>query len=335
MTTPKPAPSPAPKPAGEPRPKAVTFGGSTTGATYTVMGAAMARMVQKYTGVTAGSEPLGGGAANLYAMHKKEIEFSSIVTTDAYDAPRGLGEYKETGPISISSLFAQHHFLMTGIVRAASDIKTVEDWRGKRLMAKNPKTALPFRFAEAILSAYGMTPNDVIVQPIPGSKDRIVAITEKTTDVLFSPYTEATSYLIELFQRVPSRFIPLDNDKMDIMIKNDPVWYKAVMPARSYKGQDIMVPLIGINILAVCRSDLSEDFVYEVMKAIWDHFDDELKPMHPNFKYFEKGSLLHRATAPFHPGAIRYWKEVGLWDDEAQKLQDELLKELKALGAKY
>ena len=141
--------------------------------------------------------------------------------------------------------------------------------------------------------------------------------------------------MIELFQRIDSRWIPLDDDKMDIMIERNPVWYKATLPAGSYKGQDVDVPMAGINILAVSRADLPESFIYEVMKAIWDHFDDELSPMHPNFKYFEKGSLIHRSTLPFHPGAIKYWKEAGLWDDAAQKRQDELIKELNALGAKY
>ena len=299
------------------------------------MGAAMARMIEKYTKVTAGAEPLGGGAANLNALHKGEIEFSSIVTYDAYDAPRGLGQYKETGPISITALFNEHHFLMTGIVRDDSGIKTVEDWRGKRLMSNNSKTALALNATKGILDAYGMTTDDVIIQPQPGTADRITALAEKTTDVVIAPYTEATSYVIELFQRIDSRWIPLDDDKMDIMIERNPVWYKATLPAGSYKGQDVDVPMAGINILAVCRQDLPESFIYEVMKAIWDHFDDELSPMHPNFKYFEKGSLIHRSTLPFHPGAVKYWKEAGLWDAAAQKRQDELIKELNALGAKY
>lgn len=343
-TKPAPAPTKAPAPAKSPAPpaiskegwpKAATWGGSAAGATYTVLGAAMARMIEKYVGVTSGCEPLGGGAANILALHKKEIEFSLIVTTDSYDAPRGLGEYKEKGSVKICSLFAAHHFLFTGYARTESKINSIADWRGKRVMCKNPATALPFRFTSSILPAYGMTLNDITVQPLPGTSDRMVAITEKTTDIQVAPLTESTPYLIEIFQRVPCNFIPLDTDKLETMIKNDPVWYKATMPAGSYKGQDKDILMAGMDIIAACRADLPESFVYEVMKAIWGHFDSELKPMHPDFKFFEGEKLVHKSTAPFHPGAIKYWKEVGVWDAAAQKRQDDLLKELAALGVKY
>ena len=135
----------------------------------------MARMIEKYTGVTAGAEPIGGGAANLNALHNGQIEFSSIVTYDGYDAPRGPGQYKETGPISITALFNEHHFLLTGVVRDDSGLRTVEDWRGKRLMSDNKRSALALNATKGILDAYGITTDDVVIQPQPGTSDRIIA----------------------------------------------------------------------------------------------------------------------------------------------------------------
>lgn len=235
----KPTPAPAsPTAAGEVWPKAVTWGGTTTGASYTILGADMSRMIQKHTNVTATAEPIGGGAANVLALHRKEIEFSCVIATDSYDAPRGRGEYKETGPINICSLFAGHHFLLSGVVRADSGINSPADWRGKRLMCKSPTSAMVFAFVERILPEYNIALKDVIIQPLPGSSDRIVAMTEKTTDALFAPYTEAQSYLLELFQRTSCRIVPLDEDKLESMIKKDPTWYKAKMPAGCYPGQD-------------------------------------------------------------------------------------------------
>lgn len=110
---PKPAPGPAPTPAEQPIGNiTLSFGATNVGSASYAVGAAVTRMVQKYNPtITATVEVAGGGPGMLKLIKTKELEFGYSSNIDMYNAYRGTGDAKETGPQNVRALWTGHNLL--------------------------------------------------------------------------------------------------------------------------------------------------------------------------------------------------------------------------------
>jgi len=104
---------------------------------------------------------------------------------------------------------------------------------------------------------------------------------------------------------------------------------KAYFPMTVSKGP-VGIPkdtvLVTRNFNLASRPDLPEDTAYQIVKAVWEH-DTELAPHHPQLKDWVKERFVgEQTTAPYHTGAIKFYKEKGVWSEKMQARQDELLK---------
>jgi hypothetical protein len=78
-------------------------------------------------------------------------------------------------------------------------------------------------------------------------------------------------------------------------------------------------------IYLAANKNLSDDAVYEVTKAAWQN-QKELESIHPIFKEWTHNNIVSQDVAiPYHPGAIRFYKEAGAWSDAMDGLQKQLL----------
>ena len=142
------------------------------------------------------------------------------------------------------------------------------------------------------------------------------------------PITSIMPYLQELNFQVPIRLLSAPKDKLDAILPKYPYFREDTVPAKVYGDlvdQKDMVS-IGVAELVVTQAALPEDLIYQVMKAIFEHLG-ELTSFTPITKIWT-GDPLSSAVLPYHPGAIKYYKEKKLWTDDLEKKQRDLLGEL-------
>ncbi|MDZ4247589.1 MAG: TAXI family TRAP transporter solute-binding subunit, partial [Dehalococcoidia bacterium] len=133
---------------------------------------------------------------------------------------------------------------------------------------------------------------------------------------------------IELATTTQVKWVPIEDAAVKKISDKYPFLTKQVLPAGTYPGQTQDVPWIGVSTMTVTRDDIPESLVYAVTKTLWEHLD-EFKSMHPAAKEWAIGDVLEERTIPWHPGAIKYYKEKGLWNSELDKLQKNFLAEGK------
>jgi TRAP-type uncharacterized transport system substrate-binding protein len=98
-----------------------------------------------------------------------------------------------------------------------------------------------------------------------------------------------------------------------------------VKPSKVAVGVDKPMTLLGKNFSLISRPNLPDETAYVLTKVLWER-DMELAPYHPRLKGWKKMFYVSpNSPAPYHPGAIKFYKEVGAWTDEMQQLQDKLL----------
>ena len=122
----------------------------------------------------------------------------------------------------------------------------------------------------------------------------------------------------------PIRILNIDKDKQAAILKDVPYEFIAPIPAGTYKGQTTDVQTLWIPSFISMDSSLPDEFAYQASKAMVEHFD-EIQGAHAAFKKWKPADLASSPNAPFHPGALKYYKEAGLLSAEVEKRHNELL----------
>ena len=106
-------------------------------------------------------------------------------------------------------------------------------------------------------------------------------------------------------------FVPLAGQKVDEIVKKFPYLVKDSIPAGTYLGQKDAVPTLSVQCILVANKDMPDDVAYTLTKTLYDNLPDVAKAHNKGSEI----SLAHAAdgvTIPFHPGAVKYFKEKGL-----------------------
>mgnify|MGYP002413510365 FL=1 len=104
----------------------------------------------------------------------------------------------------------------------------------------------------------------------------------------------------------------MDNGAPETLVEENPDYRVATIPGGMYRGNDEDVKTFGVAATFVTSSDVDEDVVYEVVKAVFENFDS-FKRLHPAFSNLKKEEMVSDAlSAPLHKGAEKYYREAGL-----------------------
>lgn len=326
-STPKPqvtvaASQPTPDRKDWPRTISITTPPLGTGA-HGVM-VAISSLITKYLNINATVEGTAGNLAAITVLAKKESEFANSSSEANWDAYRGTGAFAPLGRTPLRLVAGSHAVFVHLATRQDSGIKTFQDIKGKRLMYLLPGASLLQMSTEALLEAYDMKPDDVKALKSAGLNDSVKALIENRTDVIAYPSGAKGSAFIELSTTIPTFYIPVDEAHIAKAAKKYSFLSGQLMPANTYKGQDKDTLTIGVATGLITRDDIPETLVYAVTKTLWDHAD-EFRVMHPAAAEWAIGKVLLERTMPWHPGAIRYYQEKGLWTGEMDTLQKQFL----------
>lgn len=238
-------------------------------------------------------------------------------------AYRGEGEFKN--PLTNLRLLFRER--VTGMVvlavRADSGIMKISQLKGKRVASDfGGNIDIHNRVTIALLTA-GLTWKDVTPVPVPNMTASRDALREGRTDACFVG-SGATPDIQELNAAMPLRFLPLERDPSEI-----PEFRKSQMGSEGIvvpPSGAIKEPLLGVTVPFWYFSSprLSEEAVYQIVKAIWDNYK-EIQSVHPDVKDYSREIMFGKPVVPYHNGAVRLYKEKGVWTDEFEKLQKALL----------
>ena len=109
-----------------------------------------------------------------------------------------------------------------------------------------------------------------------------------------------------------SVLVEVSGPEVDKLVGDNDYYRKATIPGGMYRGSDGDVMTFGVGATFVTSTNVPDDVVYQVVKAVFENFDD-FKKLHPAFGVLKKEEMIKDGlSAPLHPGAVRYYKEAGL-----------------------
>lgn len=309
------------------------IGTHNTGTLFYLIGSGIASVATQYTPMRFLVQPYSGPSAWMPDLHSGAISFGII----SYVEGAWTYQEKEGVPGSTKIRMLMKGNLMENlawVTRQDSGINSIADLRGKRVAGGYGGTLFSQALVTTGLASFGMTWNDVTVVPVADVSTGLELL--RNGQVVAAHGGTATSAnTVETHQVTPLKVLP----------------FKAYKPADVRKGvtagdTQLLLELVPGTSLAVGRAagilkeetvvysyplmlassiNISNEVVYQTLKACYD-FNDELVKVDNWLQQWTRENMLdENFVVPYHDGAIRFYKELGLWTDALQKKQNELL----------
>lgn len=284
--------------------------GGTSGTFYFV-GSGIATVVHKYLpNVTIDVEATSASPENARLVARGMADFGLTTTEHSLAAFNGTGDYGAAEKGNIYAIRNSHTALFQ-IVTVDPKIKTIYDLKGKRVAFGAPGSTTYLRQGPALMKAYGMTYDDVKAEAL-SYDEAVEAMKDGNLDAAIVGAGAPTAAVVDLFSSCPgAHLIPVGEAEMKKMMEFDPYCFGWTLPADTYKGQTEPILQPAIAQILVVNKDVPEDVVYEITKILDEH-SKELESVHNAFKEWKRENVTLGIKIPFHPGAEKYWKEVGV-----------------------
>ena len=294
----------------------VTIGtGGITGVYYPT-GGAIAKMVNAKRdeyGIRATVESTGGSVFNINAIMVGDLEFGVAQSDRQFQAVKGLAEWEDRGPQKdLRAVFSIHAENVDLIAAADANINTIQDLKGKRVNIGNVGSGYRQNAIDA-LEANGLNYEKDFNAESLKAAEAPGMIQDGRMDAGFYTVGHPSGYYKEATSGVRKvKFVPIEN--VDGLLAKYPYYAKAVTRVKElYPGaqNDANVPTFGVKATFVTSAKVPDNVVYAIVKEVFDNFED-FKKLHPAYAGLTKQNMLEGLSAPLHPGALKYYKEVGL-----------------------
>ncbi len=287
--------------------KLILATGGTAG-TYYPFGGAMAKIWNsKIPEVNVTAQATGASVENVRLVEKKEAELA-LVQSDTIDFAFNAKEaFKEklTHMRAIAVLYPE---IIQIVARGDGNIRTFADLKGLKVGVGAPGSGTEANFRQ-LLDVYGLTKDDVKGQYLSFSESA-EQFKDRHIDAFFVVAGIPNAAIMDVAVMQSIRIVSIPDDKVAALTKKYPFLSPAVIPANTYKNQSEAVKTIAVNAVMIANSELKDDLVYKMTKALFEN-QAELAAAHAKGKELSLKVAVSGVSIPFHPGAVKYYKEKG------------------------
>lgn len=281
-----------------------------SGALYAV-GAAITNMwTNNVPGVQAASQASAGGIANLNMVSDGEAQVSIAISSNVYQCLKGTDSFKDHAYPDLKVIAGLYMNPNQVVVTEKSGIEKLSDVKGKHFAVASAGssvynecdthfTAAGLKFPEDIRAEY-ITFTDAADMLQNGSIDGAWIMSGAPASAVTQALTGGC------------RLVDIDGALIDAMKQKYPWYTSYTIPAGTYPNQDKDIHTSAIKMVMFTRGDMPEDVVYNLTKSFWQHID-ELGQAQKNLKGLKpEDAVKDIAGVPLHPGAEKYYKEIGV-----------------------
>jgi len=284
---------------------------ASTGGSWYPAGAAMSSIITKYIpNVEASAHPSAASRENIRLLEEKRSDLAMVMPDVAYFAVSGTDIYEGKPLAKIKGLFSFWGIELLIITRADTDIYSIEDLKGRKVAFGRPGSGSE-SMSKKILNAYGITYKDLKPQFI-SAPEQAQALKDKSIDAAMYTIGTPAACFVDLCSLTKCRIIPIKEDMMKKLLKKYPYYSRAVIPAGAYPQINYDTPALKWLGIVATYDDLDKDIAYKITKAICKDHLEEFKQCHAHAKVLTTSSMAQGMSIPWHPGAAKFWREVGV-----------------------
>ena len=289
----------------------ISIGSCPVGCTAYTWSAGIADVINRNVkGVRMTAEETKGYVANIRLLQKGELEASMATSLSAYEAYAGTGNFKDGEKGQIMSWMAITPVAMHVITLADSPVKSLADLKGKRIGMGQPG-GTSMLDADAFMETLGLKA-DTDFKPFRVNLANMASmLADGNLDAFLWNGSVPLPPVTKLTAQRDIRLIAIPDDVFKTHNAAFPPYFRLDIPGKIYKGADEATASFGLANGMVIQKKIPDELVYNMTKAIFENLD-KLKGVHPAFGKVNKDNVLNGFGAPVHPGALKYYREIGV-----------------------
>ncbi|MEP4547826.1 MAG: TAXI family TRAP transporter solute-binding subunit [Saccharospirillum sp.] len=279
-----------------------------TGGTYYPLGGGLAELItNNIDGYDAVAEVTGASVENMGLVHREDSDLAIALADTVYQAYNG-GDRFNGNKLDVVALASLYPNAVQIVTLADSDINSLADLRGKRVSVGAPGSGTEVN-ANAILEGNGISYDDFTALRL-NFNETADAIRDGDIDAGFWSVGPPTSSILSLATTRDIKLLSLSQEEVANALELEPVFAPYTLRAGLYEGMDEPVQSVGIPNVLTVNTAMSDDLAYQITKLLFEEVE-YLRDIHPAANDTTVDFALTSTPIPLHPGAIRYYEEIG------------------------
>lgn len=302
----------------------VTLGTAPVGGAFRPVGDAIASVTNEFSGDNdwkVQAQGTKGSQQNIRMLDKNEIQLGMSNSAISYHAARGIGTWDKEYQIRAVVTLAPNVGLF--IAKTRSGIESIADLKDKRITV-GPAGAGFEMFLGPLLTAHGVNYGEGEPAFTPMNETYSAAVQllgDDNADAAFMGGAIPTPAVTQACTSYDITFIPYDESVRQQLIDQYEFYQPATIPATNkdgkptYKGLDRDFPALNVGSMhLITHADVDEDLIYRLTKTIWEN-RGEIAKQHKAANAINEANAARYTGTEFHPGAIRFYQEIGIWPE--------------------
>ena len=277
---------------------------------YYPLGVALSQIYAKnIPNVRSTAQVTRASAENMNLLEAGRGEVALALADTVSNAYKGNAEAGFAKPLTkLRGLSATYNNYIQIVANADSGIKTLADLKGKRISVGAAKSGTELN-ARAIFKAAGLSYSDMAkIEYLPFGES-VELMKNRQLDATLQSAGLGVASIRDLATSV--NIVVVAVPAIVVTRVGDAAYQPSVIPANTYAGQTVDIPTAAIPNFLVTHSGVSDELAYQMAKALYDNIDT-MYAAHNAAKAIKRENAVRGMPVPVHPGAARYYKEVGV-----------------------
>ncbi len=294
----------------------ISIGTAPPGGAFFVVGGALGEVLNQFGGdhweVT--SEATQGTMENIRRLDSGDLDFGMANAAITYFAVRGEEGWDKAYAMRSVMTLAPNVALF--IAPKGSSVKAIADLKGKRVVIGPAGAGFEF-FVKPILNAHGVSYDDFTALNGPQSA-AVDMLSDGSAAAAFLGGAVPTASITQAASSQDIYFIPFDPAVKQKLIADYPFFEAATIPAGTYRNQE--QDFEGLNVGSmhlITAASVDEQLVYDVTKTLYENRQAVVEK-HAAGRAINAKNVVKKTGTEFHPGAIRYYREIGIWPEDGE-----------------
>jgi uncharacterized protein len=287
-------------------PKSLTLATASPGGPYYVYGEALAQILTEKLGIPVNPLPTQGSIHNLKLLDSSGAQLALIVMGIGLQGWNGTGDWTSGNSFrNMRALFPMFDNTFQAVALRRSGITTLAQLAIKRV-GVGPKAGAAGTYPPAMMKVLGVSAEFSY-----GSFDAVATeLLAGRIDAIVTLIGAPTPAIQDVEAKEPVTFISLSPEQIEDIRKALPEFSPSKVAAGTYRSLDKDYVTIGVPNFAIGRADLPDDLVYQLVKAVFEN-QPRLVKAHSAARDTLPQNVDKDTFLPFHPGAVRYYREIG------------------------
>ena len=294
----------------------LSLGSAPAGGAFFVVGSALAEVINEAgasLGYSVTAEATSGSQENIRRLASGELDLALSNSAITYFAVRGAEGWDRAYPAQAVMTLAPNVAFF--IAQADSGIETIDDLRDRRVTVGPPGAGFEY-FVGPLLAAHGVTYDDF--SPLNATQQAAVdMLTDGSADAAFLGGAVPTASITQAAASMDVNFIPFGETERQQLTGEYVFFRPATIEAETYRGQSEPFEALDVGSMHLITSaEAPEDFVYSVTRLLYEN-RERVVERHAAGRAINPNNVVRDTGTPFHPGAIRFYQEQGIWPAQA------------------